>query len=150
MIYFSPAKINLGLQVLERRKDGFHKLRSVMYPTGLCDIIEIHQLNDEKLPVRLTQSGIHFDSDPERNLCMKAWKLMASDRKLPPVAIHLHKKIPVGAGLGGGSSNASTILRGLNLLAGSPASTERLEELACQLGSDCPFFLQDEPMMMEG
>ena len=150
MIYFSPAKINLGLHVLERREDGFHELRSVMYPTGLCDIIEIHQLNDEKLPVRLSQSGILFGSDPERNLCMRAWKLMASERELPPVAIHLHKQIPVGAGLGGGSSNASTILRGLNLLAPIPASTERLEELACQLGSDCPFFLQDEPMMMEG
>ena len=150
MIYFSPAKINLGLQVLERREDGFHNLRSVMYPTGLCDIIEIHQLPGEAPPVSFTQSGIRFDSDPELNLCMKAWKRMASDRELPHVAIHLHKQIPVGAGLGGGSSNASTILRGLNLLAPSPASNERLEELACQLGSDCPFFLHDVPMMMEG
>jgi len=150
MIYFSPAKINLGLRVLERRKDGYHNLQSVMYPTGLCDIIEIHQPDDEKIPVRFTQSGISFDSAPELNLCMKAWKLMAADRELPPVAIHLHKQIPVGAGLGGGSSNASTILRGLNLLSPSPASARRLEELASELGSDCPFFLQDVPMMMEG
>ena len=69
---------------------------------------------------------------------------------LPPVAIHLHKQIPVGAGLGGGSSNASTVLRGLNLLAASPASPEKLKEMAAQLGSDCPFFLHDVPMMMEG
>jgi len=150
MIHFSPAKINLGLQILERRKDGFHELRSVMYPTPLCDIIEINQLPGEKLPVRFSQSGTRFEDDLEKNLCLKAWKLMASDRELPHVAIHLHKQIPVGAGLGGGSSNASTVLKGLNLLSGSPAPPERLQELAGQLGSDCPFFLQKLPMMMEG
>ncbi|MEA3462097.1 MAG: 4-(cytidine 5'-diphospho)-2-C-methyl-D-erythritol kinase [Bacteroidota bacterium] len=150
MIYFSPAKINLGLHILRRREDGFHDLRSVMYPTALCDIIEIHQLPGETSPVRFTQSGIRFDSDPEHNLCMKAWNLLASDRELPPVAIHLHKQIPVGAGLGGGSSNASTVLRGLNLLAASPAPPEKLKEMAAQVGSDCPFFLHDMPMMMEG
>lgn len=150
MIYFSPAKINLGLQILKKRQDGFHMLRSVMYPTGLCDIIEIGQLHAEETPVRFTQSGIRFQDDLESNLCMKAWKLMASDLALPPVGIHLHKQIPVGAGLGGGSSNASTVLRGLNLLATTPATTERLAELAGQLGSDCPFFLFRSPMMMEG
>jgi len=150
MIYFSPSKINLGLQILERREDGFHMLRSVMYPTPLCDIIEINQLPGKDIPVRFSQTGIRFEGDPEKNLCMKAWKLMASDRELPPVAIHLHKQIPVGAGLGGGSSNASTVLKGLNQLARSPATPERLAELAGQLGSDCPFFLHKSPMMMEG
>jgi len=150
MIYFSPAKINLGLQILKRRDDGFHMLRSVMYPTGLCDIIEINQLPAEDIPVRFSQSGIRFETDLEKNLCMKAWKLMASDRDLPPVAIHLHKQIPVGAGLGGGSSNASTVLKALNQIASSPASAEKLAELAAQLGSDCPFFLNELPMMMEG
>jgi len=111
MIHFSPAKINLGLQILEKREDGFHMLRSVMYPTGLCDIIEISQLPAQDIPVRFSQSGIRFEDDLELNLCMKAWKLMASDRALPPVAIHLHKQVPVGAGLGGGSSNASTVLK---------------------------------------
>ncbi len=150
MIYFSPSKINLGLQILERRADGFHSLRSVMYPTGLCDIIEINQLSAEAVPVRFSQSGIHFETDLERNLCMKAWKLMAAEGHLPPVAIHLHKQIPVGAGLGGGSSNASTVLLGLNLLASSPAIPDRLTELAAELGSDCPFFLHNTPMLMEG
>jgi 4-diphosphocytidyl-2-C-methyl-D-erythritol kinase len=121
-----------------------------MYPIGLCDIIEINQLAGEKLPVRFSQSGIRFEGDQEKNLCMQAWKLMAPYRSLPPVSIHLHKQIPVGAGLGGGSSNASTILRGLNLLAGSPASPESLADLAAQLGSDCPFFLHNVPMLMEG
>ena len=150
MIHFSPAKINLGLQILERRKDGFHELRSVMYPTPLCDIIEINQLAEETIPVRFSQSGIAVEEDPENNLCMKAWKIFSDEYVLPNVAIHLHKQIPVGAGLGGGSSNATTILRGLNLLAGSPASPEKLAGLAAQLGSDCPFFLHDFPMMMEG
>lgn len=150
MIHYSPAKINLGLQILERREDGFHNLRSVMYPIGLCDIIEIHQLGGSEVPFRFSQSGIRFEGDEENNLCLKAWKLMASEHSLPPVAIHLHKQIPVGAGLGGGSSNASTILKGLNRLANSPATHESLSALAARLGSDCPFFLYDVPMLMEG
>ena len=150
MIYFSPAKINLGLQILNRRDDGFHMLRSVMYPTGLCDIIEIDQLPREDIPLSFSQSGIRFEADLKKNLCLKAWNLMAAERNLPPVEIHLHKQIPVGAGLGGGSSNASTVLNGLNLLASSPVSPERLEDLAGQLGSDCPFFLYESAMMMEG
>jgi len=150
MIHFSPAKINLGLQILERREDGFHNLRSIMYPTPLCDIIEINQLSEQNTPLNFSQSGIHFEANKEKNLCIKAWNLMASEHDLPPVSIHLHKQIPVGAGLGGGSSNASTVLKGLNLLTASSVPTERLEELAAQLGSDCPFFLQESPMMMEG
>jgi 4-diphosphocytidyl-2-C-methyl-D-erythritol kinase len=150
MIFFSPAKINLGLQILERRKDGFHELQSVMYPTGLCDIIEIHQLPGSDRPVQFSQSGIRFDADVEKNLCINAWKLLTAEAVLPNVAIHLHKQIPVGAGLGGGSSNASTTLKGLNQIAGTPVSAERLAELAAQLGSDCPFFLHNKAMMMEG
>lgn len=150
MIHFSPAKINLGLHVLNRRADGFHNLRSVMYPIALCDIIEVHQLSETDIPFRFSQSGIKVETDPERNLCTRAWKLLSTEIKLPKVAVHLHKQIPVGAGLGGGSSNASTILKALNLLVSRPASPERVAELAGQLGSDCPFFLHDMPMMMEG
>ena len=150
MIFFSPAKINLGLQILERRRDGFHELRSVMYPTALCDIIEIHQLSGSDRPFQFSQSGIRFDSDVEKNLCISAWKLLTAEAILPNVAIHLHKQIPIGAGLGGGSSNASITLKGLNQIADTPVSAERLAELAAQLGSDCPFFLHSEAMMMEG
>lgn len=121
-----------------------------MYPTSLCDIIEINQLAEGAMPVRFSQSGISVGEDPEKNLCMKAWKRFSDDREIPPVAIHLHKQIPVGAGLGGGSSNATSVLKGLNLLASDPASPERLTEMAQQLGSDCPFFLHEIPMMMEG
>ena len=150
MIYYSPAKINLGLQILERRNDGFHNLRSVMYPIPLCDIIEISQFPDQDIPIRFSQSGIRIEDHPDHNLCVKAWRLMSSELLLPPVAIHLHKQIPVGAGLGGGSSNASIVMTGLNTLVPSPVSPGRLSELAGQLGSDCPFFLQKLPMMMEG
>jgi 4-diphosphocytidyl-2-C-methyl-D-erythritol kinase len=150
MIYVSPAKINLGLQIIERRGDGFHNLRSVMYPIPLCDIIEISQLPGQEIPLSFTQSGISTEVPQEHNLCVKAWKLMASERILPPVSIHLHKQIPVGAGLGGGSSNASAVLTGLNVLTSSPVPPEELAKLAGQLGSDCPFFLQKDPMMMEG
>lgn len=150
MIHFSPAKINMGLQVLKRRADGFHELRSVMYPVGLCDIIEIHRIPGKNIPPEFSQSGIRFEGDLKQNLCIKAWEMLSSDCPIPPVSIHLHKQIPVGAGLGGGSSNASTVLRGLNLLAENPVRPKKLAELAARLGSDCPFFLHNIPMMMEG
>lgn len=150
MIYFSPAKINLGLQITERRPDGFHNLRSLMHPIPLCDLIEICQLPGQQKPVQFTQSGISAESTPEHNLCIRAWELMKSATSLPPVAMHLHKQIPVGAGLGGGSSNASTVLKALNSMVDKPVPNEQLADLAASLGSDCPFFLQADPMMVEG
>lgn len=150
MILFSPAKINIGLQILEKRKDGFHKLRSVMYPSGLCDILEIKYLTEGSNPFRLSQSGIQIDSDHDSHLVTRAWRLLSGETTLAPVYVHLHKQIPVGAGLGGGSSNASTILKALNQRARHSLSQERLELLASKLGSDCPFFLHNGPMLMEG
>lgn len=150
MIYFSPAKINLGLQITGKRPDGFHNLRSLMYPIPLYDLIEISQLPGQDRPVQFTQSGISAESAPENNLCIKAWELMRSAVNLPPVAMHLHKQIPVGAGLGGGSSNASTVLKALNTLVHKPLPDELLADFAARLGSDCPFFLQAAPMMVEG
>jgi 4-diphosphocytidyl-2-C-methyl-D-erythritol kinase len=150
MILFSPAKINIGLQILQQRKDGFHDLQSVMAPVGLCDILEINTLPAKYNTPAFKQSGIRFESDQENNLCIKALDLMAEETTIPPVQIYLHKQIPVGAGLGGGSSNASTVLMGLNTLASEPLPAERLAQLAAILGSDCPFFLHHEPMLMEG
>ncbi len=150
MILFSPAKINIGLQIISHREDGFHNLRSVMFPIGLCDILEIHRLPDTEEKIQFSHSGIGVDSLPEKNLCVQAWDFINREVPLPPVEIHLHKKIPVGAGLGGGSSNATHTLIGLNQLAGGPLSNEKLHEMAAQLGSDCPYFLHHGPMMMEG
>jgi len=150
MIIFSPAKINIGLHILEKRPDGFHNLQSVMHPVGLCDILEISPIQSVNQTFLFSQSGLRFESDQENNLCVKAWEMLAKETDLPPLEMHLHKQIPIGAGLGGGSSNASSALMGLNSLAENPLSNERLSELAASLGSDCPFFLHNEPMMMEG
>ncbi|MCK4748789.1 MAG: 4-(cytidine 5'-diphospho)-2-C-methyl-D-erythritol kinase [Bacteroidales bacterium] len=150
MILFSPAKINIGLRIIERRKDGFHNLQSVMFPLGLCDILEIRKSVDQESGIQFSQSGIQLESGTGKNLCIKAYELLNAEILLPPVNLHLHKQIPVGAGLGGGSSNAGIALRGLNSISPDPLSHERLLELAGRLGSDCPFFLFDRPMMMEG
>ena len=115
MIFFSPAKINIGLQILEKRPDGFHNIQSVMYPTGLCDILEIKPLHGRSQEIRFSQSGIRFASDLEDNLCLKAWELFSRESPLPPLEMHLHKQIPVGAGLGcafGASAVASREGRG--------------------------------------
>jgi len=150
MILFSPAKINIGLRIIGKRKDGFHDLQSLMYPVGLKDIIEIRKAAPEGSALKFSQSGIKVEEDSGKNLCERAHELFTMKRKIPPVKIHLHKQIPIGAGLGGGSSNASTILKGLNTFTQNPLSAERLHEMAASLGSDCPFFLHHQAMMMEG
>ncbi len=150
MVLFSPAKINIGLHILERRPDRFHGIQSVMYPVGLCDILEINSSGTSGSGLKFTRTGIPVEGGPGENLCEKAYALMAAESTLPPVHIHLHKQIPVGAGLGGGSSNASVTLKGLNHLSGRRLSMDTLHGMALQLGSDCPFFLHGQPMMMEG
>lgn len=150
MILFSPAKINIGLYIIERRPDGFHNLQSVMYPLGLSDILEIQRAGTGSSGLEFSQTGIRVDGGSGNNLCEKAYWLMAQERVLPPVRIHLHKQIPVGAGLGGGSSDASHTLKGLNQLFQLSLSPDKLHEMAAALGSDCPFFLHRKAMMMEG
>jgi len=150
MIYFSPAKINIGLQILNKRTDGYHNIQSVIHPVGLCDILEIITLPSTDQSFFFSQSGIRFEGDQQDNLCLKAFELFSKETPLPPVQMHLHKQIPVGAGLGGGSSNASTTLLGLNALADNPLTVKQLAELAAILGSDCPFFLDPQTMLMEG
>ena len=150
MIYFSPAKINIGLQILNKRTDGYHNIQSVMYPVGLCDILEINILPAADKGFLFSQSGIRFEGDQEDNLCLQAIEFFRKETQIPPIQMHLHKQIPVGAGLGGGSSNASTTLLGLNALADNPLTVNQLTELAAILGSDCPFFLNPQTMLMEG
>ncbi|HDS07951.1 MAG TPA: 4-(cytidine 5'-diphospho)-2-C-methyl-D-erythritol kinase [Bacteroides sp.] len=150
MILYSPAKINIGLRVTEKRGDGFHNLQSVMFPVGLCDLIEIMKEEGLDGKISLTRSGIPAGIPADRDLCFLAFERYTAINPLPPVHLHLHKQIPVGAGLGGGSSNASTTLKGLNMLAEDPLPEEKLRQLAESLGSDCPFFLSRGAMMMEG
>ncbi|PID91142.1 MAG: 4-(cytidine 5'-diphospho)-2-C-methyl-D-erythritol kinase [Bacteroidetes bacterium] len=150
MILFSPAKINIGLRILRRRPDGFHDLQSLMYAVGLCDILEIRVEAEGESALRFSQTGIPIPSGEGPNLVERAWKLFSDRHPLPPLSIHLHKQIPIGAGLGGGSSNASTCLLGLNRLANEAMPKEQLLAMAAELGSDCPFFVQGGAMMMEG
>ncbi len=146
MILFPPAKINLGLHILFKRNDGYHELESVMYPITFTDILEI--LPSEKFEFK--QTGLTIDGDINNNLCVKAYQLMNEIYNIPPVYIHLRKIIPMGGGLGGGSSDGSFILTALNTLFNLNISVSKLEELASQLGSDCPFFIQYTPQIAKG
>jgi 4-diphosphocytidyl-2-C-methyl-D-erythritol kinase len=150
MILFAPAKINIGLLVIRRREDGYHDIQSVMHPVALYDLIEIMESGDPSGGITYTHSGIPVGSPDKHNLCIRAYELMSERTILPPVRLHLHKQIPAGAGLGGGSSDATTTLKGLNGLSAKPLSDKKLPELAGSLGSDCPFFFYGRTMMMEG
>lgn len=150
MILFPNAKINLGLNVVRRREDNYHELDMVMAPVGWCDILELTPSRDGQN--RLVTSGRPVDCPPEKNLVTKARRLLdeAIGATLPPVDIRLHKIIPDGAGLGGGSSDAAFTLRGLNSLFGLGLSDERLAEIALKVGADCPFFIYNLPMACRG
>lgn len=142
MLVFPNAKINIGLFITEKRKDGFHNLESIFHPVNLCDVLEITET--EGTETTLINSGIPVDGKKEDNLCYKAWELLHKNYKIPAVNIHLYKKIPFGAGLGGGSSDASSTLLVLQKLFQLTISEEKLNAYAEQLGSDCPFFLKNK------
>lgn len=147
MIFFPNAKINLGLDIIEKRPDGFHNIETLFVPCpDYSDILEV--LYAEKFSMHLY--GIPLDGDPMENLCVKAYRLMADMYDLPPVAIHLYKEIPVGAGLGGGSSDAAATLILLNKMFSLDLSDEVLAGHASSLGSDCPFFIYNRPMYATG
>ena len=148
MILYPNAKINIGLNVLEKREDGFHNLETLFYPIldGPLDILEIV----ESPELSMHQYGLEYPGDPMENLCVKAYNAVKADFDIPPVAIHLYKKIPVGAGLGGGSSDAAFTLKGLNEMFSLGLSDARLAEYAATLGSDCAFFIYNTPMLGTG
>lgn len=141
MIHFPNCKINLGLSILAKRADGYHELETVFYPVALTDALEI-------LPaatLSLNQTGIEVPGDPAQNLCLKAFHLLKKDfPQLSPVQMHLHKNIPMGAGLGGGSSDGTAALILLNKQFSLGLSDDQLIEYASQLGSDCPFFVYNK------
>ena len=145
MIVYPNAKINLGLNVLKKRKDGYHDISSVLYPIKDCvDVLEI--IKSEEFEFK--NSGIEIPSG--ENICIKAWELFRSDFDISNVKIHLHKQIPIGAGLGGGSSDASFTLKVLNRLFNLQLSNKELEKYALKLGADCPFFIDNTPKLVEG
>jgi 4-diphosphocytidyl-2-C-methyl-D-erythritol kinase len=146
MILFPFAKINIGLEVLRKRPDNFHDLETIFYPLNLCDILEINKSDN----FNFTLSGIQIGEGIDENLVVKAYQLLQTDYDLPPVCIHLHKQIPTGAGLGGGSSDAAFTLTGLNVLFNLNLDKKQLMDYASILGSDCAFFLFNHPVFAEG
>ena len=150
MITFPHAKINIGLQVTERRPDGYHNLDTVFYPIPIQDALEVIVAEGADYDCRLHISGIEIAGDPDTNLVVRAYRLLAADYTLPSVDIHLHKHIPTGAGLGGGSADASFMLRLLNEMFALGISTDKLEAYAAQLGADCPFFITGRPVYATG
>lgn len=151
MISFPPCKINLGLNILARRPDGYHDLESVFLPLPLCDALElVEDKHLNKGELSLSTSGILVPGDLQNNLIVKAHRLFHEHFPLPGIKAHLHKVIPMGGGLGGGSSNGTWMLRMLNEFSGFPFSLEFLKEMAEKLGSDCPFFLYNEACLVQG
>jgi len=146
MLYFPPAKINLGLNITSKRDDGFHNLETVFYQIPLTDILEILPFGVDV--IKLT--GIEIAGNEADNLVFKALQLVRQYATVPPVYIHLHKIIPMGAGLGGGSSDATYTLKGLNEVFGLGLSKSLLQELAAQLGSDCSLFVDKQPQLGKG
>ncbi len=141
MIQFPNCKINLGLSILAKRADGYHELETVFYPIAVSDALEI--LPSDKLT--LSQTGIAVPGDPDQNLCLKAYHLLKKDfPSLPSVQMHLHKNIPMGAGLGGGSSDGTNALLILNQQFSLGLNDRQLIDYASQLGSDCPFFVYNK------
>lgn len=145
MILFPNAKINLGLDILRKRSDGYHDIETVMYPVAWCDILEI--VPSKGAETTLTITGREVNCPVEKNLVMKAYRALDEVVELPPVDIYLRKIIPDGAGLGGGSADAAFTLRGLNELFQLGYRDHELAEIASQIGADCPFFIYNRPML---
>ncbi|MFZ5941795.1 MAG: 4-(cytidine 5'-diphospho)-2-C-methyl-D-erythritol kinase [Bacteroidota bacterium] len=149
MLRLAPAKINLGLTITGKRPDGYHELESVVLPIPFYDILEVlPQSADAEDELIIT--GIRVDGPADQNLVIKALQLFRAVHPCPPLKICLHKQIPAGAGLGGGSSDGTAMLSLLNEMFDHPLNTEELHDLAARLGSDCPLFLYDSPSLMTG
>lgn len=143
MIIYPNAKINIGLNITEKRLDGFHNIETIFYPIGLSDILEINISNDK---INFKNTGLSIENKSfESNICHKAYQELNLNFSLKPIDIHLHKIIPFGAGLGGGSSDGSFTLKALNSLMKLNLNNNDLIKHAEKIGSDCPFFLINRP-----
>lgn len=153
MIVFPNCKINLGLHILNKREDGFHNLETFFYPIPLRDALEITRWDDDRAEADISfkSTGLVIQGDSHNNLCIKAYELLKKDFPvLPSIQVHLHKTIPMGAGLGGGSSDGAFMLRLLNEKFQLGLSDQQLISYALQLGSDCPFFILNKPAFAGG
>ena len=146
MISFPFCKINLGLHILSRRSDGYHSIETCFYPVPWTDMLEVIPSKE----LIFTQTGISIPDEASGNLCVKAYHLLKKDFEIGPAQIHLHKIIPMGAGLGGGSSDAAFMLVLLNEVFSLRLTMDQLKVYASQLGSDCAFFLERKPLLGRG
>ena len=149
MLCFPNSKINIGLNVIEKRPDGFHNIETIFYPISLCDALEINA-TDTKCAYQFNSSGIPIHISNDDNIVVKAFNLLMKDFNIPSTAIHLHKNIPFGAGLGGGSADAAFMIKMLNENYQLGLQESEMENYALKLGSDCPFFIRNKPVYAEG
>lgn len=153
MIVFPNAKINLGLNITAKRPDGYHDLETVFYPIPLEDALEVGPLTDptgDGSELELHCNGIPIEGDPSDNLIVKAYRLLKEEFRLPPIRVYLQKQIPTGAGMGGGSADATFMLKLLNDQFHLHLTDSRLEELSARLGADCAFFVRNTPVFAGG
>jgi 4-diphosphocytidyl-2-C-methyl-D-erythritol kinase len=151
LLTFPNAKLNLGLYVTARRPDGYHELETVFLPLPWADVLEVLPAPKGQATTDLTLTGRPIPGEVATNLCLKAYQLLKGDfPDLPAAQLHLHKLVPIGAGLGGGSADAAFALRAIGELFGLGLSTDALEGYARQLGADCAFFIQNTPRLAHG
>ena len=147
MLCFPNAKINIGLNIIEKRTDGFHNIETLFYPIGLSDVLEFTNENTQLDNIKLSNTGIIIDDDIKNNLIVKACELLLDKKKYQKINIHLHKIIPIGAGLGGGSSDGAFMVKALNESFNLGFTKYELQNYSQQLGSDCAFFIDNIPSL---
>lgn len=153
MIVYPNAKINIGLNVVAKRPDGYHDLETVFYPISLQDAIDIKEIDADDVPqcgYKFKVTGSVLDGSPDDNLVVRAFKLLKHDFDLPPISFVLYKHIPTGAGLGGGSSDAAFTIKAINDRFSLGLSAEQMEDYCTRLGADCPFFVKNTPVFATG
>ena len=148
MIIFPNAKINLGLSVIRKRNDGFHDIESIFYPIGLCDVLEYIPVENIPENESISYSGPFAVKD--KDICLKLTEMLRDSFSFPALRMHIHKNIPAGAGLGGGSADAAFLLKSLNGFYSFGLNQEQLEAWAARIGSDCPFFIKNNPCLVTG
>ena len=150
MILFPNAKINIGLNIVSKRDDGNHNIETIMYPVNITDILTINKSKNLNKKIDFTSTGIVIDTNTENNLIVKAYNLLDKHYDLPPLKIHLHKSIPFGAGLGGGSADCAFTIKGINQICNLQLSIDEMEKFASKLGSDTAFFIKNTPATATG
>ena len=150
MLLLPNCKINIGLNIVSKRSDGYHNLETVFFPIPLRDNLEFKEIENEDVPYRLVSGGVPIEGKPEDNLIVKVYLDMKAEFNLPALELSLYKNIPMGAGLGGGSSDAAAMMKGLNEAYNLQLSAEDMEKRLAKFGADCPFFVRNKPAYATG